>query len=215
MDGGPLGDDRELPWLAPVDDLDEAPALSGRKMLAALLMVVAAAALVAATFFLIGRDDPAPGGPIELIRAPDTPYKVRPTDPGGLDVAGDSETAFATGAGVDTDAQLDSSKLSPDQRPAPPPEAQAPPRPEPAPAEPAPTVSGGAVIQLGAYGSTAKAETAWTLLSGRFPEVAALAKRVERYSGGYRLRAVAPSDAVARAACKAVAAGGENCFLVR
>jgi hypothetical protein len=71
------------------------------------------------------------------------------------------------------------------------------------------------VVQLGAYGSTAKAETAWRLLSGRFPEVAAMAKLIVPYSGGYRLRATAGSPAQAQAACRAVTAGGENCFVAQ
>ena len=89
---------------------------------------------------------------------------------------------------------------------------------EPVPAEPPkppPPASPGSTVQLGAYGSVAKAETAWKMLSARFPEVAALSKQVVAYNGGYRLRASGASPDQARAACRAVAAGGENCFVVR
>ena len=209
-------EDNDLPWLAAVDDLDEAPRVSGSKMLAAIAVVLLGAALVAGTFFWMGRGDPVEGGKVELIRAPDGPYKVRPDDPGGLDVAGDSETAFATGAGVDTDAQLDPDKLGPDQQPLP--EATETPEAKPAPKaeEPAP-VAGGPTIQLGAYGSTAKADVAWTMLSSRFPEVAAMRKQVVSASVGgktvVRLRA-SGSGAQASAACAALKAGGESCLVV-
>ena len=103
-------DEGQLPWLQAVEDEDEPRGVSARKMFAALLVVLLAAALVAATFFWIGRRDAQMTGPPELIEAPAGPYKVKPPNPGGLDVAGESETAFETSAGEDKDAQLDMSK---------------------------------------------------------------------------------------------------------
>jgi hypothetical protein len=213
-----------LPWLEGVEDEDEPPAVSARKMLAALLLVILGVAVVAGTLFWLGRQDKG-SGPPQLIKAEPGPYKVRPDNPGGLDVAGDSGTAYATGAGEDSDAQLDTSKLSevPDAADVPvtpvvddKPKIAEPPKPAPVPPPP-PAVTGGkgAMIQLGAYGSTAKAETAWRLLSGRFPEVGRLNKVIVQYSGGYRLRASAGSAAEAQAACRAVTAGGENCFVAQ
>jgi hypothetical protein len=220
------GDDA-LPWLEAVEDEDNPPAVSARKMLAALVLVILGVAIVAGTLFWLGRQDSG-SGPPQLIKAEAGPYKVRPDDPGGLDVAGDSGTAYATGAGEDSDAQLDISKLGevPEAADKPPPMlgaekptvAPEPPKPAPAP-EPAPTppVAGakGTIIQLGAYGSTAKAETAWRMLSSRFPAVGGLTKVVVPFSGGYRLRASAGSAAEAQAACRAVVAGGENCFVAQ
>ena len=211
-------DNEALPWLEAVEDEDNPPAVSARKMLAALVLVLLGIAIVAGTLFWIGRQDKG-SGPPQLIRAEPGPYKVRPDDPGGLDVAGDSGTAYATGAGEDSDAVLDVSRLN--DTPLPPPKepeaqkpAPSPPKPAPAPT-PAPAGAKGTIIQLGAYGSTAKAETAWRLLSGRFPEVARLNKLVVPYSGGYRLRASAASPAEAQAVCRAVTAGGENCFVAQ
>ena len=218
------GDNESLPWLEAVDDEDRPRGVSARKMLAALLMVGIAVAIVAGTLFYLGRQSGG-SGPPELIRAEAGPYKVRPDDPGGLDVAGDSGTAFATGAGEDQDAQLDVGKMT--EPPPPPPEPDGVPKKIPpnevkepvvAPPPVAPgtlPAPGGAAIQLGAYGSTAKAETAWRMLSSRFPAVASLSKQVVPYSGGFRLRAGAGSTAEAKAACAAVTAGGENCFVVR
>lgn len=213
-------DSDALPWLEGVEDEDNPPAVSARKMLAALLLVLLGIGLVAGTLFWLGRQDTG-SGPPELIRAEPGPYKVRPDDPGGLDVAGDSGTAYATGAGEDSDAVLDVSRLNDTPLPAPeekPAEAAPKPAPKeaPKPATPAPPSGAkGTIIQLGAYGSTAKAETAWRMLSSRFPAVADLTKIVVPYSGGYRLRAAAGSPAEAQAACRAVTAGGENCFVAQ
>ena len=113
--------DEPLPWLAPVEDEDEPRGISARKMLAALLVILVAALVVAGTFFWIGRQNNRVNGPPELIRAPAQPYKVKPPNPGGLDVTGESETAFETSAGEDKDSKLDLNKIpeTPVAKPAP------------------------------------------------------------------------------------------------
>jgi hypothetical protein len=69
--------------------------------------VLLAAALVAGTLYWLGRGSADEGsGPPELIKAEPGPIKIKPENPGGIDVAGDSETAFATGAGEQVDGQL-------------------------------------------------------------------------------------------------------------
>ena len=228
MSNGRTMDDQGLPWLEAVDDEDGPRGISATKMLAALLMVLVAAAIVAGTFFWLGRREAVVAGAPELIAAAPGPYKVRPDDPGGLDVTGESETAYSTSAGEDPDAALDMDKL---------PDGVEPPAPEPAvPVEPAPkrlppnetkvpapddaaAVAGPAspTVQLGAYASTIKAETAWGMLSSRFPEVAALNKTVVSATVNgkaiHRLRAVG-SAAQTRAACTAMKAAGESCLEV-
>ena len=210
--------DDQLPWLQAVEDEDEPRGVSARKMLAALLVVLIAGALVAGTFFWLGQRDAEVIGPPELIRAEPGPYKVKPQNPGGLDVAGESETAFETSAGEDKDAQLDLSAV---------PEAPvAAPRPEPKPAEPAqasrapeprpqPTGARGSVIQLGAFANQAQAERAWSALSARFPSIGGLNKLIVPFSGGIRLRAGATSPDEARKACQTLKAAGENCFVAQ
>lgn len=226
MSDGRAYDGDALPWLEAVENEDGPRAISARKMFMALLLVLLAAAVVAATMFWIGRQDPAPGGAPQLIKAEPGPYKVRPSDPGGLDVAGDSETAFSTSAGEDPDAALDVRKLPQEMTPLPveTPEAAPPPKKippnevkEPAPDNAASAGPSGPTIQLGAYGSTVKADTAWKLLAGRFPEVAALNKAVVTATVGgktvVRLRATGSSDQT-RAACAALKAAGESCLPV-
>jgi cell division septation protein DedD len=144
---------------------------------------------------------------------------VKPADPGGLDVAGESGTAFQTSAGEDTDAQLDLGALPeqpvarPEPKRLPPNETREPVSAEPAPAPAQPSGASGSVIQLGAYKNAAQAEGAWTALSGRFPSVAGMTKLVVPFSGGFRLRAGAASPAEARQACQALRVAGENCFV--
>lgn len=212
--------DEPLPWLEAVDDEDGPRGVPARRMFAALLVVLLAAAIVSVTFFWLGRQNAADvGGAPELIKAEATPYKVKPTDPGGLDVAGESETAFETSAGHDTDAQLDLSRTpeAPVAVPKPQPEPKPAEAAEPAQAEtappPAPTGGKGSVIQLGAFANRTQAERAWSALSARFPTIAAMNKMVIPFSGGIRLRAAAASPADARKACQALKVAGENCFV--
>jgi hypothetical protein len=215
--------DEPLPWLAPVEDEDEPRGISARRMLGALLVILLAVLIVAGTFFWIGRRNTAVNGPPELIRAPAQPYKVKPPSAGGLDVAGESETAFETSAGEDKDSQLDLNKLpeKPVAKPAPVAPQPAPktlPANEtkaPVPPEPARSAPTGSVIQLGAFANQAQAERAWTALSTRFASVAALNKMIVPFSGGIRLRAGAASPADAKQVCQALRAAGENCFVAR
>ena len=171
-------DEDRLPWLEAVDEDDGPRGISARRMLAALLIVLLAGALVAGTFFWLGQRDAEIAGPPELIEAEPGPYKVRPADPGGLNVAGESETAFQTSAGEDQDSQLDLSAV--------PEQPIAPPKAEPKAATPAetvrpeqpasPTGGSGSVIQLGFFDNQAQAERAWSALSARFPNIAAMNK---------------------------------------
>ena len=219
--------DEQLPWLQPVEDEDEPRGISARKMLAALGVVLLAVLIVAATFFWLGRRNTAVNGPPELIEAPPGPYKVKPPNPGGLDIKGESETAFETSAGEDKDSQLDLSKM-PEQPVVKPPkvapaapqpgfstDGKASPKPEAAPEPVPPTVAHGSIVQLGAFANQAQAERAWTALSSRFPAIGSMGKLIVPFSGGIRLRATAASPADARQACAMLKAAGENCFVAQ
>lgn len=222
------GDEESLPWLEAVEDEDEPRALSARKMLAALAVVLLGAALVAGTLFWLGRSTGNGGsGPPELIKAEPGPYKVKPENPGGLDVAGDSGTAYATSAGEEPDAQLDLSavpeapiaKPQPAPPPAPAPAAKEAPKPAAPPVEQKPAGPPGSTIQLGAYDNQAQAEAAWKALSGRFSAIAGMNKIVVPFTTngrtGYRLRAGAASPADAQRTCQLLKVAGDDCFVVR
>lgn len=210
--------DEPLPWLAAVEDEDEPRGVSARRMLGALIAVGFAVIIIAGAFFWLGRRDTSVSGPPELIAAPPGPYKIKPPNPGGLDIKGESETAFETSAGEDRDAQLDLNKLpeAPIAKPAPPqPQSEAKPAAEEKTAEPAAAVSSGSVVQLGAFANQAQAERAWTALSARFPAVGSASKMIVPFTGGIRLRAAAASPADARQICQTLKAAGENCFVAR
>ena len=209
--------DEPLPWLAAVEDEDEPRGVSARRMMGALVAVMLAVLIIAGAFFWLGRRDSSVSGPPELIAAAPGPYKVRPPNPGGLDIKGESETAFETSAGEDRDAQLDLNKLpeAPIAKPAPAPKPEAKAE-EAKPAEdPAVAASSGSVVQLGAFANQAQAERAWTALSSRFPAVGAAGKMIVPFTGGIRLRAAASSPAAARQICQTLKAAGENCFVAR
>jgi type IV secretory pathway VirB10-like protein len=226
-EGRTVSDDRAyeepLPWLAAVEDEDEPRGISARRMLAALAVVLIAALIVTGTFFWLGRRDSAANGPPQLIQAPPGPYKIKPPNPGGLDINGESETAFETSAGEDQDSKLDLDKLPETPvakpvkeapKPVPAPDAKAPANPAPAP-EPQSAGGSGSVVQLGAFANQAQAERAWTALSARFPSVAGLSKMIVPFTGGIRLRAGATSPADAKQVCQTLKAAGENCFVAR
>lgn len=209
----------QLPWLQAVEDEQRPRGLSAGRMLAALLFVAATVALIAGAFYWLGQREAGGEGVPELIAAPPGPYKVKPIDPGGLDVSGDSPTAFETSAGEDRDSRLDLDAM-PEQPVAKPPADEPqriPPNEtrEPLPAEGAPKPVGGSgsVIQLGAFQNAAQAERAWSALSARFPAIAAMNKVLVPYSGGVRLRAAAATPTEAARACRALKAAGESCFL--
>jgi cell division protein FtsN len=91
-------DDDALPWLEPAEpeDEEEGGAFPYRGLIIAGAIVVAT---VAVLWFVVewigggrGTDTVAATDEVPLIQAPDGPYKVRPDDPGGLDVDADSLT---------------------------------------------------------------------------------------------------------------------------
>ena len=210
--------DEQLPWLQAVEDEDGPRGISARKMLAALLMVMLAGVDRRRDLLLAWAQRCEGSGPPELIHADVRPYKVKPADPGGLDVAGESETAFETSAGEDKDAQLDLSKLpeTPVAKPAPQPTAppaaaEKPAAPEPEPA--APSGAPGSVDPARRLRQPGAGRAGLDRSSTRFPTIGAMNKMIVPFSGGIRLRAGAGSPADAKAACQALKVAGENCFV--
>lgn len=212
--------DDQLPWLQSVEDEQSSAGISAGRMLGALMVVLIAAGAIAGTFFWLGNREAAGAGPPELIAAPPGPYKVKPQNPGGLDVSGESETAFATSAGEDRDSRLDLNLVpeAPMERPA---EQRIPPNetreavPPQGPPKLAPGTASGSTVQLGAFANQAQAERAWSALAARFPSLAGMTKLIVPFDGGIRLRAAASSAADARAICQALKAAGENCFVAQ
>jgi hypothetical protein len=221
-------DEDSLPWLQEVEDEDGPRGISAKAMLIGIVIVLLVAAAVAGGFYWLGSRGGGLAGEPELIRAPAAPYKIKPENPGGLDIAGESQTTFQTSAGQDVDSRLNLeatgredviAQPAPDEAAENSAAAEEPAKAVTPPPAPKPSGAAGSVIQLGAFKNTAQAERAWAVLSARFGALAGMTKMVVPYSAngssGYRLRAAASSPDAARQVCDAIKAGGESCFVAR
>lgn len=222
-------DVERLPWLEAVEEDDEAgdgPSV-GKLIAVVVIGLVAIAVIVGGLFWLGNRGQP--GGNGEMIAAPEGDYKVRPENPGGMNVSEETQVAAAASEGQQPQGALNVQAVpEAPVRPAPaapPPAAPAPaptparpapapahPAPAPAPAHPAPAAAGGATVQLGAFSNQAGANRAWSALSGRFRYLAPLTHTVVSAQVGgrtlYRLRASGPGAADV---CRRLQVAGEAC----
>src|SRR5438045_573428 len=94
-----VGDEDRLPWLEAVEEDDgEGGGPSVAKLIAAIVIgLVAIGVIVGGLFWLGNRNQP--GGGNDIIAAPEGDYKVRPENPGGMNVSGEGEVAAAASAG--------------------------------------------------------------------------------------------------------------------
>ena len=237
-----LGRADRLPWLEPADQVETPdPAPPGKIIGLTLAILVALLLLGGGLWWLRGRDV-APKGDGSLITAPAIPYKVRPTETGGMQVEGQGDAAFAASEGADATGQLDlqaqpeapvAGKQAAPSRPTAPvargQEASATvamggklvaPRPTvPAPRSAPATAGepGTGLIQLGAYASEGAANQAYTALTQRYAFLGTLPKIVVQANVGgvtyYRLRISA--GAQAGDICARLKTGGANCIVVK
>ncbi|HEV2867516.1 MAG TPA: SPOR domain-containing protein [Allosphingosinicella sp.] len=220
------GDEDRLPWLEAVEEDDEREGPSVAKLIGAILIGLAAIGLIVGGLFWLGNRGSGPGGNGEIIAAPEGDYKVRPDNPGGMNVAGEGDTSYAASEGAEPKGRLNTNAV-PERPVAPapaparrPPAAQPQPQPRPQPQRPAPApapapAASGPTIQLGAFSSQAAANRAWTGLSGRFRYLAPLTHTVVPVQRGgrtlYRLRASGPDAA---GICRRLQVAGEECATV-
>lgn len=197
--GEPTEEDR-LPWLETVDSEEPERRGFGCAVIAALIGLALIAALVFAGYRMLA--DRASGGDGALIAAPKGPYKIRPSDPGGLEVRGEGAVAIATSQGATNNAAIDWSAA---------PEAPIISRREGAPGQ----AAGGAFVQIGDYPSEAAANTAWKAFAKRFSYLTDLTMRLQTAQAGetptYRLRIEAGSAAAAADICGRLRVAGETC----
>lgn len=233
-------DEDRLPWLETVDDsYDDRPPV-GRLIVLILIGLGVVAAAIAGIYWY--QDRPV-SGTGELIAAPQGEYKVRPDAPGGMQVAGEGDSVFATSEGGASNASVDlaampEAPVAPVQG-APVPAAAPSPTPQAArvgadvpppagrlradlptanaPVAAAKAVGGGAVVQLGSFPNAASANAAWKQLSGRFSYLAGLGQTVQAAEVGgrtvHRLRVNAGSAVQAREICGKLKVAGEACFI--
>lgn len=110
-----FGDDtprgERLPWLEPVEDeYEPEPRSGGALALLGLLALVLVGVGIGA--FMLYRHWSASHADLgQIIRAPDTPYKIKPANPGGLKVDPTGVVAERAGTGNDIDAPIDLSAM--------------------------------------------------------------------------------------------------------
>lgn len=226
-----LDDEERLPWLEPgiEDEADEG--LSPLRLLGFIIGGLLLIGVVVAGIWLLQQRQPG-GGEGKLIAAPAGDYKIPATEADAKKFDGEGDASYAASEGVDRDGRIDPSRV-----PEAPMTQTAPSDVRPAhPGKPAQSVTarvadetnvrpaaeqpkrgaGGAVIQLGAYGSQSGARDAWTRLSKRFAYLAPLSMSVEPTEVGgstlYRLRASA--GAQANTLCGRLKVAGESCIVV-
>ena len=208
-DGLNLDDNDRLPWLETADGY--AAEANGSPMRIALLAIaglVLLAAIAGGVYWLQPGQTGGPNGTGELIVAPKGHYKEKPADAGGKSFEGEGDSAFAASEGQKTGAVL-----------AVPPTGAVTAKP----ATPTATTSAPAnavLVQLGAFGDSAKAETAWTGLNKRFGFLAGMNRKIAQANvegGGtvFRLQAVTANSTEAQQLCAKLKAAGENCLIVR
>ena len=208
-DGLNLDDNDRLPWLETADGY--AAEANGSAMRTALLAVaglVLLAAIAGGVYWLQPGQAGGPNGTGELIVAPKGHYKEKPADAGGKSFEGEGDSAFAASEGQKTGAVL-----------AVPPTGAVTAKP----ATPTATTSAPAnavLVHLGAFGDSAKAETAWTGLNKRFGFLAGMNRKIAQANvegGGtvFRLQAVTANSTEAQQLCAKLKAAGENCLIVR
>lgn len=209
------GDEDRLPWLEAVEEEEEREGPPLAKLIGFIVVgLIAIGIVVGGLYWAAGRNGGA-GGDGELIAAPKGDYKVRPDDPGGMDVSNEAAVAQRAAQGAEPKGRLDTG-AAPEAPAARPPQPQqdkaAAGQPQRPPAQPA---APGATVQLGAFSSQAAAARAWTALSGRFRYLAPLSHSVVPVQSGgrtlYRLRASGPGAADV---CRRLRIAGESCELV-
>ncbi len=192
-----------LPWLEAVEDEDLEEGIgSGKLVLGVLLMLLAIGLVIGGVFWLRDRDTAGASGEPGLIAAPAGDYKIPPDQPGGMEVAGKGDAAFAASEGADPNAPIDLSAL---------PEAPVtaenvaagvrPAAPRPAPPKPAPSAAAKVEDKGEKLAATAKPEA---------PKPAPSAAPATGAGGAIQLGAFS-SEAKANAAWKSLA--GRFAFL--
>lgn len=229
-----LDDEDRLPWLEPAIDDDGDEPISPLRLLGLILLGLALiGAVVAGVWWMQNRNGGGAAGEGQLIAAPTQDYKIAANEADAKKFDGEGDASFAASEGVLRDGRIDPSRVpeAPIAKTAPAPAAPAPAAPnKPAAsvtarvtdetgvraAEAPKATAGGAMIQLGAYGSASGAKDAWTKLSKRFAYLAPLAMTVEpaQVGGGtvYRLRASAGGQA--SMICGKLKVAGESCLVV-
>nr|MDQ4087141.1 hypothetical protein [Pseudomonadota bacterium] len=105
-----LPEEDRLPWLEAVEEEDEREGPSVAKLVGAILIGLLAIGLIVGGLFWLGNRSQS-GGDGELIAAPEGDYKVRPDQPGGMNVAGEGDTSYAASEGAEPKGRLNTNAV--------------------------------------------------------------------------------------------------------
>lgn len=204
-------DGESLPWLESDEDYEEDGGVDTRRILVfALAGLALLGALVGLLWWVTHR-----GPDTELvadgstIAAPEEPYKVKPSDPGGKTYAGTGDESFEVGEGKTPDGKIA-------QAPAPAPSIDV--AKEGEAAAPAEAVLG-IGVQVGAYTSRETAEAGWSRLVVTHEVLKGFKHRVVEGTADigtvYRLQAVVGDSAGATQLCATLRSQGAACQVKR
>jgi hypothetical protein len=212
-----LADSEErLPWLESEDE-DEQPGVdTGRIIAFGAVGLLALVLLLGGLWWFTGdRTDEALVADGSTIEAPDEPYRSRPDNPGGQQVAGTGDTSFEVGEGKTREGRIAGSGDVPQDVPGPSIDREQAEAPS-ATSTPAAT---GVGVQVGAYSSREAAETGWNTLAGRIEALQGRNHRVVQGTADsgtiYRLQAVAGTVAEAETLCRSIKSQGGDCQVKR
>ncbi len=194
-----LGDeDDALPWLESDEDFEEQGMDTRLIVFVLLAILLLAAILLGGWFFLKDRGAEEVVADGSMIEAPEGPYRERPENPGGTQVAGTGDTSFEVGEGQGREGRLAEGT------------------PDPAiDVDEASSTSEGIGVQIGAFGTRDTARTGWQRLRAQFNALDGFSYRIVEASVDsgtiYRLQAVADDRNAANALCSAIKAEGGDC----
>ncbi len=204
-----LDDPDRLPWLETADGYEYDEGASPLKVAGLVLGGLALlAAIVGGIYWLQRNQTGGAQGNGELIAAQEGNYKVAPTDREGKTFEGEGDAAFAASEGKKTGATIAAPAKAGDTKAA----------AKPATSGPAP--AGAVMVQLGAFGDSAKADQAWAAFGKRFGFLSGTNRRIAEATGEggrkiFRLQAVTANAAAAQQLCAKLKAAGENCLIVK
>jgi cell division protein FtsN len=134
---GGLADEDRLPWLEPVEEDYADQGVSAGRLIAGLIVALAALGLIVGGVYWLKQrmsgGGSTSGEPVTIAAQPG-PIKVKPSEPGGMQVKGQGDSSYAASEGADPNAKIDLSAV-PEAPIAKPEKPQAPAQPQPAPAQ--------------------------------------------------------------------------------
>ncbi|MEM7665936.1 MAG: SPOR domain-containing protein [Pseudomonadota bacterium] len=206
-----LSDDDSLPWLESDEEDEAAGGFDTAQIIGfvAILLALLAGVVGGVWYFSNRSGDATLVADGSTIEAPEGPYKEKPEDAGGKEFAGTGNVAPAVGEGETREGVMadgsDAAAASSDDTSSAGAEAAA----------SGAASTSGVGVQVGAYGSRARAEEGWTTLTRNSEALSGVRHRIVKGEADigtvYRLQAVAGDRAAADRLCSALKADGLAC----